>query len=106
MGQSFASRMAASLLNAIGLPELITNTQEQYEALAIELAMSPQKLAGIKLKLANNRLTTPLFDTPLFTKNLEAAYIKMMERYQNDLGSDHISTQEDPTKASKDISLD
>jgi predicted O-linked N-acetylglucosamine transferase (SPINDLY family) len=81
MGQSFASRVAASLLNAIGLPELITNTQEEYEALAIELATNPQKLVEIKLKLANNRLTTPLFDTPLFTKNLEAAYLKIHERY-------------------------
>ena len=91
MGQSFASRVAASLLNAIGLPELITNTQEEYEALAIDLAMNPQKLTDIKLKLAKNRLTTPLFDTPLFTKNLEAAYIKMIERYQADLEPEHIS---------------
>jgi predicted O-linked N-acetylglucosamine transferase (SPINDLY family) len=91
VGQSFASRVAASLLNAIGLPELITNTQEEYEALAIELAMNPQKLRDIKLKLARNRLTTPLFDTPLFTKNLEAAYIKMMKRYQADLQPDHIT---------------
>ena len=91
MGQSFASRVAASLLNAIGLPELITNTQEEYEALAIDLAMNPQKLTDIKLKLAKNRLTAPLFDTPLFTKNLEAAYIKMIERYQADLEPEHIS---------------
>ena len=91
MGQSFASRVAASLLNAIGLPELITNTQEEYEALAIELAMNPQKLRDIKLKLARNRLATPLFDTPLFTKNLETIYIKMMERYQADLQPDHIT---------------
>ena len=91
MGQSFASRVAASLLNAIGLPELITNTQEEYEALAIDLAMNPQKLTDIKLKLAKNRLTSPLFDTPLFTKNLEAAYIKMIERYQADLEPEHIS---------------
>jgi predicted O-linked N-acetylglucosamine transferase (SPINDLY family) len=90
MGQSFASRVAASLLNAIGLPELITNTQEEYEALAIELANNPKKLADIKLKLAKNRLTTPLFDTPLFTKNLEAAYSEMYERYQTDLEPDHI----------------
>ena len=82
MGQSFASRVAASLLNAIGLPELITNAQEEYEALAIKLAKNPQKLLDIKLKLANNRLSTPLFDTPLFTKNLETAYIKMYEQYQ------------------------
>jgi predicted O-linked N-acetylglucosamine transferase (SPINDLY family) len=90
MGQSFASRVAASLLNAIGLPELITNTQEEYEALAIDLAMNPQKLTDIKLKLAKNRLTAPLFDTPLFTKNLEAAYIKMIERYQVDSKPDHL----------------
>ena len=91
MGQSFASRVAGSLLNAIDLPELIANTQEEYEALAIELAKHPQKLADIKLKLVNNRLTTPLFNTPLFTKNLEAAYIKIFERYQDDLQPDHIS---------------
>jgi predicted O-linked N-acetylglucosamine transferase (SPINDLY family) len=91
IGQSFASRVAASLLNAIGLPELITTSQAEYEALAIELGLNPQKLAGIKLKLANNRLTTPLFDTPLFAKNLEAAYLQMYERYQADLQPDHIS---------------
>jgi predicted O-linked N-acetylglucosamine transferase (SPINDLY family) len=90
VGQSFASRVAASLLNAIGLPELITNTQEQYEALAIELAMNPQKLVDVKLRLAKNRFTSPLFDTPLFTKNLETAYIKMYEQYQAGLEPDHI----------------
>ena len=89
-GQSFSSRVAASLLNAVGLPELITSTQEEYEALAIELAMNTKKLADIKLKLANNYLTAPLFDTPLFTKNLEEAYLKMMEWYQADMMPDHI----------------
>jgi predicted O-linked N-acetylglucosamine transferase (SPINDLY family) len=91
IGRSFASRVAASLLNAIGLPELITTNQEEYEALAIELALNPKKLADIKLKLANNRLTTPLFDTPLFAKNLEAAYIEMNRRYHADLELDHIA---------------
>jgi len=90
MGQSFASRVTASLLNAIVLPELITTNQEAYEALAIELAMNPRKLLEIKLKLINNRLTTPLFDTPLFAKNLEVAYTKMYDRYQAGLGPDHI----------------
>ena len=90
VGLSFASRVAASLLKAISLPELITNTQEEYEALAIELAMDSKKLADIRLKLANNRLTTPLFNTPLFTKNLESAYNKMYECYQNDMEPDHI----------------
>ena len=90
MGQSFASRVAASLLNAVGLPEFITTSQEEYEALAIELALSPKKLADIKLKLSNNRLTAPLFDTPLFTKHLEAAYIKMVEGYQAGLKPEYI----------------
>jgi predicted O-linked N-acetylglucosamine transferase (SPINDLY family) len=91
IGKSFASRVAASLLNAIGLPELIANTQVEYEALAIELALNSKKLADIKLKLAKNRLSTPLFDTPLFTKNLEAAYIQMYERYQSGLEPSHFS---------------
>jgi protein O-GlcNAc transferase len=91
MGQSFASRVAGSLLNAVGLPELITSNQEEYEALAIELALNPKKLADIKLKLANNRLTAPLFDTPLFTKNIEAAYIEIYGRYHTSLEPDHIT---------------
>jgi len=90
MGESFASRVAASLLNALHLHELITSTQDEYEALAIELATDPEKLAQIKQKLYNNRLTTPLFDTPLFTKHLEEAYTQMYERYHADLPPDHI----------------
>ena len=85
IGESFASRVSASLLYAIDLPELITASQEEYESLAIVLATNPLKLDGIKQKLADNRLTTPLFDTPLFTKNLEAAYTEMYQRNQEDL---------------------
>ncbi len=90
MGESFASRVAGSLLYAIGLPELVTETQSDYEALAIELGNNPDKVKAIKEKLEKNRLTTPLFDTPRFTKNIEAAYTKMYERYQSDLPPDHI----------------
>ena len=90
MGESFASRVAASLLNAIELTELITTTQEQYEAKAIELATNPAKLKAIKDKLERNRLTTALFDTPRFTKHIEAAFTQMYERYQADLPPDHI----------------
>jgi predicted O-linked N-acetylglucosamine transferase (SPINDLY family) len=90
MGESFASRVAASLLNAIGLPELVTETQDQYEALAIDLAKTPDKLKNIKDKLERNRLTTPLFDTALFTKHIEAAYIQIYERYQANLSPKHI----------------
>ena len=89
-GQSFPSRVAASLLNVAGLPELITSTQEEYELLAIGLATNPQKLLDIKLKLAKNRLSTPLFDTPLFAKNIETAYIEMHRRYHAGIELDHI----------------
>ena len=90
MGESFASRYAASLLKAIELPELVTKSQAEYEALAIELAMNPIKLKEIKEKLEHNRLTTMLFDTALFTKHIETAYAKMHERYLNDLPLDNL----------------
>lgn len=80
-GQAYASRMAAGLLNAIGLPELITHTQSDYEALAIELATQPERLQGIRSTLAQNRLSTPLFDTKLFTRSIENAYVQMHERH-------------------------
>jgi predicted O-linked N-acetylglucosamine transferase (SPINDLY family) len=90
MGESFASRVAASLLSAIDIPELITRTHAEYESKAIELARNPVKLKAIKEKLERNRLSTPLFDTPLFTKHIEAAYKKIFERYRSDLPPDHI----------------
>lgn len=89
-GSTFASRVAASLLNTLELPELITRTQEAYEALAIELATNPDKFNTIKKKLAANRLNTPLFDTVTFTKHLESAYAEMFKRYQSNLMPDHI----------------
>jgi predicted O-linked N-acetylglucosamine transferase (SPINDLY family) len=90
MGHTFPGRVSSSLLSAVGLNDLVTHTQDEYEDLAVELATNPKKLAEIKLKLASNRVTAPLFDTPLFAKNLEAAYIKMYERYKANLQPDHI----------------
>ena len=90
VGETFAGRVAASLLNAIGLPELITTTLEAYEQMAIDLATHPEKLAAIKHKLAENRLTMPLFDTKLFTKHIETAYTAMYERYQMGMPPDHL----------------
>ena len=90
IGETFAGRVAASLLTAIGLPELIVLTPQEYETLAIELATNEAKLENIKRKLGKNRLTTPLFDTQLFTRHIEAAYAAMYERYQSDLTPDHI----------------
>ena len=90
MGNSFASRISASLLNAVNLPELITTTQEQYESLAIQLALHPEKLKIIKDKLINNLPTAPLYDSALFTRHLESAYLTMYDRYQHGLDPDHI----------------
>jgi len=91
MGESFASRVAASLLYAINLPELVTTSQAEYELLAIELAANPLKLNSIKQKLTKNRLITPLFNAQLFTKNLEATYMQMYERDMADLPPEHIT---------------
>ena len=99
MGESFASRVAASLLKAIGLPELIATSQEQYEALAVELATNSERLGRIRRKLERNRLTTPLFDTGMFTNHIEAAYAQMYERYQADLPPDHIYVTEHVAKS-------
>ena len=89
-GRSFGSREAASILASINLPELITNTPEDYESLAIELATKPEKLKVIKVKLASNLSSAPLYDTKLFTKNLESAYKQMYDRNQKGLRPDHI----------------
>src|SRR4029077_21111478 len=93
IGRSFAGRVAAGLLNAIGLPELITNSREEYETLAIELALNKERLKTIREKLHKNRLTAPLFDTPLYTTLLEAAYEAMYLRYRAGLPPDHIDIQ-------------
>jgi predicted O-linked N-acetylglucosamine transferase (SPINDLY family) len=90
-GETFASRVAASLLCATGLPELITTTPEVYEQMAVELAVRPGHVADIKRKLSENRLSAPLFDTARFTRHIEAAYAAMHDRHQAGLAPDHIS---------------
>jgi predicted O-linked N-acetylglucosamine transferase (SPINDLY family) len=91
LGETFVGRVAASLLQAVGLPELITTTLGEYERLAVELATTPDKIAAIRAKLENNRLTTPLFDTRLFTRRIEQAYTAMHARHQAGLAPDHIA---------------
>jgi predicted O-linked N-acetylglucosamine transferase (SPINDLY family) len=90
LGETFAGRVAASLLSATDLPELVTTTPEAYEVLAIELATHPDRLKAIKQKLAKNRLTAPLFDSELFTKHIQTAYIAMYERYHAGLAPSDI----------------
>ena len=89
-GKSFNSREAASIIRALNLPELITTTEEEYESLAIELATNPEKIKIITDKLVSNLSTAPLFDTPMFTKNLESAFSMMYDRYQQGLDPDYI----------------
>ena len=91
IGETFPGRVAASLLQAIGLDELITSSREAYQDLAIELAADRQKLLAIKRRLAVKRLTSALFDTKLFTRRIEAAYKAMYERHQRGLLPDHIA---------------
>ncbi len=81
-GESFAGRVAASLLHAIGLPELVTNGLEDYEALALKLAIDPPLLKTVRLKLEQNRLRNPLFDTDRFRRHIEAAYTIMWRLWQ------------------------
>jgi predicted O-linked N-acetylglucosamine transferase (SPINDLY family) len=82
-GTTFASRVAGSLLHAVGLPELVTTSLADYEALARALAHDPARLAALKAKLARNRETHPLFDTERFTRQIEAAYTDMWQRHQH-----------------------
>lgn len=78
IGNSFVARVAASLLHAVGMPELVTETNEAYEALALELATNPAKLAAVREKLAENRLATPLFDTERYARDFEALLENMV----------------------------
>jgi len=91
MGETFPARVAASLLRAIGLPELVTNSLPEYEQLARRLASIPAELASIRTRLHNNRLVFPLFDTDRFARNLEAAYVRMWERSEAGLPPESFS---------------
>jgi predicted O-linked N-acetylglucosamine transferase (SPINDLY family) len=85
VGSTFAGRVGASLISAVGLPELIVSSLEEYEALALELARNPTMLADLWARLARNRENYPLFDTPRFTRHVETAYRQMVERSRRGL---------------------
>jgi protein O-GlcNAc transferase len=80
-GTTFPGRVAASLLEAVGLPELVTGSAEDFEALAVKLASNPETLKKIRARLEKNRDTSALFDTERFRKNIEAAYTQMWQRW-------------------------
>src|SRR5262249_18437828 len=79
-GTAFPGRVAASLLVAAGLPELVTERAPEYLALALKLAKDPLALSAVRKKLAANKATSPLFDTQRFTRDLERAYTMMVDR--------------------------
>jgi predicted O-linked N-acetylglucosamine transferase (SPINDLY family) len=81
-GTTFPGRVAASMLKAAGLPELVTSSLEDYEALALALATDPARLSSIRRKLADNRATCPLFDGDRFRRHIEAAYTTMWDIYR------------------------
>ena len=80
-GSTFASRVAGSLLHAVGLPELVTTSLREYEALAVELAHDPRRLAGLRNRLRANRDQALLFDCARYTRNLEALFRRMWDEY-------------------------
>lgn len=85
LGESFAARVAASLLHAVGLPELVTHTAAEYESLAITLAQNPARLQALRDRLNAQKNQSPLFNTRQFARDIEAAYIAMYERQRKGL---------------------
>jgi predicted O-linked N-acetylglucosamine transferase (SPINDLY family) len=99
-GEAFAGRVGASLLTAVGLPELIASTRAEYEELAVALAADSERLAGIKTTLAGKLRTAALFDTAASVRHLEAAYATMHNRYHAGAPPDHIRVAEQGSPAS------
>lgn len=85
IGDTFPARVAASLLQAVGLPELITHSSKEYEQAAIRLASTPSQLAALHERLTAELPRSPLFDTPRFTRHLETAYRTMWLRHTEGL---------------------
>lgn len=81
-GTTFPGRVAASLLTAVGMPELVTESMVEYECRAIALARAPESMGDLRKKLSSNRLSCPLFATDLFRQDIEKAYIAMWQAWQ------------------------
>ena len=90
IGQTFASRVAASLLTACRMPELITHSHREYLDLALALSADPARLQALRQRLENTRLQVPLFDTERFTRHIERAYDLAWDRFERGLPPDHI----------------
>jgi predicted O-linked N-acetylglucosamine transferase (SPINDLY family) len=82
LGQSFAGRVAASLLRAVGMSDLVTSNPGEYEDLILRIAREPAMLQDLRDRLQRNKVTSPLFDTDLYRRNLESAYLRMLQAWQ------------------------
>lgn len=91
MCEAFAGRMAGSLLTALELPELIAHSLEEYQRIAVELALNRSKLESLRMRLDGNIRDGLLFDTRTMTRTIEAAYSAVYERYQCGLPPESIS---------------
>jgi len=89
-GEQFAARVAASILSAANLPELIAKDEADYEAIALDLALHPEKIMALKQKLQEQIKTCPLFDTVTYTRDIEAAFEAAYDRYLKGLEPDDI----------------
>ena len=90
IGKTFAGKVSASLLTASNMNELITKNLKEYEDLAVDLATNAKKLNDIKNKLKNNNKTSKLFNSEIFTKNLEIAYKTIYKNYHLDLPNEDV----------------
>ena len=98
MGTGFAGRVAASVLSAAGMPELIATSLPEYEATALKLAREPEALAAVKARVEHNRGSCALFDTARYTRHLEAAYLRMWQRQRSGEAPAHFALE--PVSAS------
>ncbi len=89
-GKQFAARVASSVLHTMGLPELVTRRKDDYENVALELAQNPEKLSDIRAKIAQQRETSPMFDTERFTRNWEQQLERALVRCESGLKPDHL----------------
>ena len=106
MGNTFAGRVGASLLRAVGMPELVASSLAEYEAIALSLARDPEAMARARAKLASNRSTQPLFDTARITRNLETAYMTMCERTRRGEPPESFVVTDEPELDPHDANLD
>jgi predicted O-linked N-acetylglucosamine transferase (SPINDLY family) len=97
-GTNLASRVSESLLNAIGVPELVAADPQNYEDMAVELYENREKLQGYRQRLIDNRFTHPLFDAERFTRHIETAYEMMVDRAKAGLEPDHFDVPALPAR--------